>query len=164
MTADPRTGAQAGDADGRASAISEVEESLRLLTESVRASMRDAAKVIDPALSLFGLKVLQLLKRVGATQSGAVADMLMVDKSVISRVSHQLEELKLIEVKPDPKDGRARVLVLTPDAAERVQAVQTGIMLDHDVLQSWSAADLRQFAGFLSRLDTRNSPSADSTT
>ncbi|MBP3042955.1 MarR family transcriptional regulator [Arthrobacter jiangjiafuii] len=141
--------------DGRAEAISEVEESLRLLTEAVRASMRDAAKGIDPALSLFGLKVLQLLKRVGPTQSGAVAELLMVDKSVVSRVSRQLEELGLIEVKPDPSDGRARVLALTPDAAERVRAVQTGIMLDHDVLHAWTARELRQFAGYLSRLGPR---------
>lgn len=148
---------------GRSSAISEVEESLRQLSESVRAGMRDAAKDIDPALSLFGLKVLQLLKRVGVTQSGVVAEMLMVDKSVISRVSRHLEELGLIEIKPDPKDGRARLLVLTPAAAERVQAVQTGIMLDHDVLHSWSAADLRRFAGYLSRLGARsNGPSAGS--
>ncbi|MDK1361976.1 MarR family transcriptional regulator [Arthrobacter sp. zg-Y1219] len=147
--------------DARASAISDVEESLRLLTESVRASMRDAAKGIDPALPLFGLKILQLLKRVGATQSGAVAEMMMVDKSVISRHSRHLEELGLIEVKPDPKDGRARLLGLTPAAAERVQAIQTGIMLDHDILQSWSAADLRQFSGYLSRLGGRSGPPPD---
>ena len=155
QTAD-RGPAQPGDA--RDEAISEVEESLRLLTEAVRASMRDAAKVIDPALSMFGLKVLQLLKRVGPTQSGAVAELLMVDKSVISRVSRQLEELGLIEVKPDPADGRARVLALTPVAAERVRAVQTGIMLDHDVLHAWTAAELRQFAGYLSRLGPRTGP------
>ena len=124
--------------------------------------MRDAAKGVDPALSPFGLKILQLLKRAGAMHSGAVAEALMVDKSVISRFSRQLEELGLIEVQPDPKDGRARLLALTPRAAERVQAVQTGIMLDHDVLHSWSEADLRQFAGFLSRLSKRGGSAADS--
>lgn len=150
----------AGD-NGRSAAINEVEDSLRRLTESVRASMRDAAKGVDPTLSLFGLKILQLLKRVGPTQSGVVAEQLMVDKSVISRLSRQLEEMDLIEVQPDPKDGRARLLALTPMAAERVKAVQTGIMLDHDVLDSWSEADLRQFAGYLSRLSMRGGPAAN---
>lgn len=140
----------------RAAALREVEENIRLLAESVRASMRDAAKGIDPALSMFGLKVLQLLKRMGSLHSGAVAEHLMVDKSVISRQSRQLEELGLIEVLPDPRDGRARLLVLTAAADERVAAVQTGVMLDRDVLNSWSAEELRDFAGYLARLGPRN--------
>ena len=130
----------------------EVEENLRLLTATVRARMREAAKSVDPALSLFGLKVLQLLKRTGPAHSGAVADLLFVDKSVISRQSRQLLDLGLIEVQSDPADGRARLLVLTPAADKRVSAIQTGIMLDPDVLRSWSAEDLHRFAGYLSRL------------
>ena len=137
---------------GRAEAIDEVEEALRRLTDSVRATMRDAAKEIDPSLSLFGLKILQQLKRCGPTHSGAVAEMLLVDKSAISRLSRHLEDLGLIEVQCDPNDGRARLLALTPAAEERVYAVRTGIMLDHDVLYSWSESDLRRFAGYLSRL------------
>ncbi|WP_104103302.1 MarR family winged helix-turn-helix transcriptional regulator [Arthrobacter sp. 08Y14] len=137
---------------GRTKALHEVEENLRLLTETVRSRMRDAAKGIDPTLPLFGLKMLQLLKREGPLHSGAAADLLMVDKSVISRQSRQLEELGLIEVQADPRDGRARVLVLTPAAEERVGAVQTGIMLDSHILDDWSAEELHEFAGYLSRL------------
>ncbi|WP_104054472.1 MULTISPECIES: MarR family winged helix-turn-helix transcriptional regulator [unclassified Arthrobacter] len=137
---------------GRTKALHEVEENLRLLTETVRSRMRDAAKGIDPTLPLFGLKMLQLLKREGPLHSGAAADLLMVDKSVISRQSRQLEELGLIEVQADPRDGRARVLVLTPAAEERVGSVQTGIMLDSHILDDWSAEELHEFAGYLSRL------------
>ncbi|MEB7504043.1 MarR family winged helix-turn-helix transcriptional regulator [Arthrobacter koreensis] len=136
----------------REQAQREVEQNLRLLTEVVRSRMHEAARSVDPSLSLFGLKVLQLLKRFGPLHSGAVAELLMVDKSVISRQSRQLEALGLIEVQPDPADGRARVLVLTPAAAERVTAVQTGIMLDPAVLGSWSTEDLHRFAGYLARL------------
>lgn len=136
----------------RTKALQEVEDNLRLLTEAVRSRMRDAAKGVDPALPLFGLKLLQLLKREGPLHSGAAADLLMVDKSIISRQSRQLEELGLIEVQADPRDGRARVLVLTPAAEERVGAVQTGIMLDSHVLDSWSVGELHEFAGYLSRL------------
>jgi len=142
----------------REQAQREVEQNLRLLTEVVRSRMREAARGVDPSLSLFGLKVLQLLKRFGPLHSGAVAELLMVDKSVISRQSRQLEVLGLIEVQPDPADGRVRVLVLTPAAAERVTAVQTGIMLDPAVLGSWSTEDLHRFAGYLARLGGGGSP------
>jgi len=142
----------------RSQALHEVEENLRLLADTVRSRMRDAAKGINPALPLFGLKMLQLLKREGPLHSGAAADLLMVDKSIISRQSRQLEELGLIEVQADPRDGRARVLVLTPAAEERVAAVQTGIMLDNHVLDSWSAGELHQFAGYLSRLRSSEDP------
>lgn len=142
----------------REGAQREVEANLRLLTEVVRARMLEAARGVDPSLSLFGLKVVQLLKRSGPLHSGAVAELLMVDKSVISRQSRQLEALGLIEVQLDPADGRARVLVLTAAAAERVTAVQTGIMLDPAVLGSWSTEDLHRFAGYLARLSGSGSP------
>ena len=140
----------------RMEALREVEENLRQLTEVVRATMREAAKGIDPCLSVFGLKVLQLLKRVGPLHPGAAAEQMIVDKSVISRQSRQLEDLGLIEVQPDPQDGRARLLVLTPAADEKVTAVQTGIMLDPEVLGSWSVDELHEFAGYLSRLGRRS--------
>ena len=146
----------------REQAQREVEQNLRLLTEVVRTRMREAARSVDPALSLFGLKVLQLLKRSGPLHSGSVAELLMADKSVISRQSRQLEALGLIEVQPDPADGRARVLVLTPAASERVTAVQTGIMLDESVLGSWSTEDLHRFAGYLARLSGGRPGTSDS--
>lgn len=136
----------------RERALREVESNLRLLTEVVRTRMREAARAVDPSLSLFGLKTLQLLKRFGPLHSGTAADLLMVDKSVISRQSRQLKALGLIEVQPDPADRRARVLVLTPAASDRVTAVQTGIMLDPAVLGSWTTEDLHRFAGYLARL------------
>ncbi|UPO78128.1 MarR family transcriptional regulator [Arthrobacter sp. Helios] len=144
----------------REEALQEVEDSLRRLTELVRARMRAAAKDVDPALSLFGLKVLQLLKGVGPLHPGAAAEMLMVDKSVISRQSRQLEELGLIEVQPDPQDGRARLLVLTQAAKERVTAVRTGIMLDPLVLGSWTIEELHEFAGYLTRLSRSGEPAS----
>ncbi|WP_066298208.1 MarR family winged helix-turn-helix transcriptional regulator [Arthrobacter luteolus] len=144
----------------REEALQEVEDSLRRLTELVRARMRAAAKDVDPALSLFGLKVLQLLKGAGPLHPGAAAEMLMVDKSVISRQSRQLEELGLVEVQPDPQDGRARLLVLTQAAKERVTAVRTGIMLDPLVLGSWTIEELHEFAGYLTRLSRSGEPAS----
>ena len=139
----------------------EVEENLRMLIQVVRATMCDAAKAVDPALSIFGLKVLHLLKRAGPLHPGTAAEVLMVDKSVISRQIRQLEELGLVEVQPDPMDGRARLLVLTPAAEARVTAVHSGIILDPEVLGSWSVEELHQFAGYLARLGTRPALSAE---
>ena len=139
--------------DGISAAIGELEEQMSILAGRIRANVRDTAVAIDPALPPFGLKLLRLLSRCGPTHAGAAADMLFVDKSVISRQARQLEELGLIELQVDPNDGRARFLTLTPAAVERMEAVRAdGKMLMHQLLGTWSVADLRQFAGYIARL------------
>ncbi|WP_165063166.1 MarR family winged helix-turn-helix transcriptional regulator [Marisediminicola senii] len=130
-----------------------VEEQLGQLARQVRASFKQAATAIDPALSPFGLKLMRLLARSGPTQASIAAEQLDVDRSVISRQARQLEELGLVETAVDPHDGRARFLSVTPVAVTRLEAVgATGTTLLHAALADWSVADLRQFAGYLERL------------
>ncbi|MBG0741651.1 MarR family transcriptional regulator [Paeniglutamicibacter antarcticus] len=136
-----------------AEAIRGLEEQMAIFAGTVRANLRDSAAAIDPALHPFGLKLLQLLRRGGPIHAGTAAELLFVDKSVISRQARQLEDLGLTETLVDPNDGRARFLALTPKAVERMETVSAaGKMLMHQVLGTWSAGDLEQFAGYLARL------------
>jgi DNA-binding MarR family transcriptional regulator len=135
-------------------AIGAVEEQMGQLAGHIRASIRDTALRIDPALAPFGLKVLRVLARFGPTQASAVADLLYVDRSVVSRQARQLEELGLIELQTDPSDGRARFLALTPEASEKLRAARaTDSWLSHNRLSTWPIEDLHRFAGYIARLN-----------
>lgn len=136
-------------------ALAEVEEQMMELAAYVRGAMRDAALRIDPALQPFGLKILRTLRRCGPTHASALAELLEVDRSVISRQARLLEDLGLLELATDPADGRARFLAATPLAIEKMAAVPGGDKsLLHGRLAAWSQADLHQFAQFLKRLNS----------
>jgi len=133
-------------------AIAGVEEQLGRLIAQMRASIRDAATAIDPALQPFGLKLLRLLARCGPVHAGAAAEALMVDKSVISRQVRALEVLKLLELQPDSADGRVRILALTPFGAEELQRARAKDQaLVHSRLSSWATEDLNQLVSLLAR-------------
>ncbi|MBG6056782.1 DNA-binding MarR family transcriptional regulator [Cryobacterium sp. MP_M5] len=136
-------------------AIAEVEEQMSVLAGHIRASMRDAALSIDPALQPFGLKMLRLLARCGPTHASAVAAALYVDKSVISRQARLLCDLGLLETQVDPADGRARFLAVTPEAVRKLAEVRAGdTAIVHRRLGSWPAGELRELARLLAKLNT----------
>lgn len=136
-------------------ALAEVEEQMMQLAAYVRGALRDAALRIDPALQPFGLKILRTLRRCGPTHASALAVTLEVDRSVISRQARLLEELGLLELAPDPTDGRARFLAATPLAIEKMAAVPGGDRsLLHGRLSAWPEQDLHQFARLLKRLNS----------
>lgn len=135
--------------------IGEVVEEMNVLAGSIRASQREAAARIDPTLQAFGLRILRLLARNGPTHAGEVANLLSVDKSVISRHTKPLCELGLAEAQPDPSDGRAHFLAITPLAAARLDELRAGdTAIVHRRLSSWSATDLHEFARLLAQLNT----------
>jgi DNA-binding MarR family transcriptional regulator len=134
-----------------ADAVREVEEQMHVLAGFVRTSVRDAALSVDPALRPFGLKVLRTLARNGPTHASALADMLFVDRSVISREARQLEQLGLIELQVDPQDGRARYLALTPKATEKPAVTEKLPIFTR--LNTWPTEDIHLFAILLERLN-----------
>ena len=137
-----------------AAAIAEVEEQMNILAGLIRRSIRDAAVSVDPSLQPFGLKVLGLLSRCGPTHASAVAEALVVDRSVVSRQAAQLQELGLIEVQADPSDGRARFLALTPLAERKLAEMRaSNKALVRRRLGTWPEEDLRQFAALIARLN-----------
>ena len=84
------------------------------------------------------------------TSAGEIIDRFQTDKSAVSRQLRQLEELGLVESRPDPVDRRARVLAVTDLARERIAAARSdrearlGARLD-----AWSADDLELVSALL---------------
>lgn len=135
--------------------VAQVIEEMNVLAGSIRASQREAALRLDPALQAFGLRILRLVERLGPTHAGAVAAQLAVDKSVISRHVKPLCALGLLETQPDPSDGRAHFLALTTLAVDKLDELRAGdTAIVHRRLGTWSAQDLQEFARLLAQLNT----------
>lgn len=134
--------------------LARVEALMAMLAANIRASTRSTAAVIDAALEPFGLALLRVLARRGETHAGVVADVLAVDRSMISRQTKLLCALGLVTTRVDPLDGRARFLALTTLAEEKLAEVRRNrTALVHRRLSRWTPAELDQFAVLLERLN-----------
>lgn len=135
--------------------IASVEEQLRLLFVRVRAVWKEAAAAVHPELQPVGYKILSAVVRRGRMHAGALADLLEMDKSVVSRTVKHLEALGLAESVVDPSDGRARFVVATPAAVESID--QKGSRMHQQLysqLREWPGDDVEQLARLLERLTT----------
>ncbi|WP_395244326.1 MarR family winged helix-turn-helix transcriptional regulator [Agromyces sp. MMS24-K17] len=114
MTADPALDA----------AVAAVEEQFGIVFNRARVVWSESAKQIHPELQPAGYKLLASIVRAGTTNAHVLAEHLDMDKSAVSRQVRQLEELGLVESRADERDGRARVLVATPLARDRIAEVR----------------------------------------
>lgn len=156
--ADPESsGAEAAEGaiedDELDQAVTRVEQELGRLFARIRVSWREAAVTVHPDLQPLGYQVLTSIASGKATSAGAIIERLQTDKSAVSRQVRQLEELGLVESVPDPEDRRARVLVATTLAQERIvvaRARYEGRIRER--LHAWSSADLDHFVNLLGAL------------
>ncbi|MDQ0574074.1 MarR family winged helix-turn-helix transcriptional regulator [Agromyces albus] len=149
MTATPPSAARmATDTE-----IAAVEEQLRLLLVRVRAVWKEAAAAVHPKLQPVGYKILVTVVRRGPMQAGALADLLGIDKSVVSRQLKHLETLGLAEVRVDPADGRARIIEATPSAVETISHRGSRMQQQlYEQLRTWPVHDVDELARLLGRL------------
>jgi len=134
-------------------AVTRVEHELGSLFARIRIGWREAAATVHPELQPLGYQVLVSIATGKATTAGEIIERLQTDKSAVSRHVRQLESLGLVESVRDPDDRRARVLVATDLARERVataRAAYEGRLAAR--LRSWSADDLEHFADLLDAL------------
>src|SRR4051794_37257990 len=80
---------------------------------------RATARRFDDALRPLGLtngqfSLMMSLNRAAPPTIGSVAALLAMDRTTLTAALKPLERRGLIEVKPDPKDRRGRLLTLTP--------------------------------------------------
>ncbi|MFB7250091.1 MarR family winged helix-turn-helix transcriptional regulator [Microbacterium sp. NPDC056234] len=134
-------------------AVARVEHELGRLFARIRVSWREAAVTVHPDLQPLGYQVLTSIASGKATSAGEIIERLQTDKSAVSRQVRQLEELGLVESVPSPVDRRARVLVATDLAQERIAVARAryeGRIGER--LRAWTAADLDHFADLLNAL------------
>jgi DNA-binding MarR family transcriptional regulator len=115
-------------------------------------STRAAAQLYGE-LPSFGWALLLPLERDGAQRCSALAAQAGIDVSVASRQIAVLERAGHVERRPDPEDGRASLLSLTPAGAEAMAATRA---LRSDwalgALAGWDEEDARTLSHLLDRL------------
>src|SRR3954451_12038590 len=124
-----------------------------------------AATQLYGDLPSYGWAMLVPLQRDGDQRCSALAQHLGVDVSVASRQIAVLERLGYVERRPDPQDGRASLLRLTPagdDALEAARDLRGQWSLT--ALAGWDEADARLLSDLLDRLvadlETAGAPAA----
>ncbi|GAA1730662.1 MarR family winged helix-turn-helix transcriptional regulator [Aeromicrobium alkaliterrae] len=90
----------------------------------------------------------------GQVRGADLAESMGVHKSTASRAIAALVKYGLVEQHPDPSDGRARLLVPTEEAAERLRGYRTET---HErlvrLLDGWEVAEIDAFSGALRRFN-----------
>ncbi|WP_026328327.1 MarR family winged helix-turn-helix transcriptional regulator [Streptomyces sulphureus] len=124
----------------------ELEQALgQLLLRRNRAVLYDA--VLDGApvdIDRQTYPVLSGLSRLGPQTAKRLADEVGIDRSGASRYADRLEAAGLLEREPDPSDGRATLLVLTPQG-KAVAARLHEALAEHlaERIADWSDSQTR---------------------
>src|SRR3954449_5095317 len=106
-------------------------------------------------LRSFGWALLVPLEREGDQRCSALAARAGVDISVASRQLASLERSGLVERGPDPQDGRASLLRLTPEGAHALEASRAlRAEWALTALAGWDEEDARTLSDLLGRLVT----------
>lgn len=88
----------------------------------------------------------------GSTRLRDLAAAEGVDTSTLSRRIGALVERGLVLAVPDPQDGRARLLSLTPEGVAHLECLRHArVERIHSTLATWSETDKAEFARLLAR-------------
>src|SRR3954451_23441451 len=107
-----------------------VREAFMYLMAEVNEGVREQYPAVTPALS----RVMSLLDRDG-TRVGDLAERAQLTKQSLSELVVSLENLGLVERRPDPSDGRAKLVVPTE---EGLRAMAIGFDVAQAIHRRWA--------------------------
>ncbi len=140
-------------------AVRRIEQELVVLIRRVRRNMTRQAHAVDPGLHAGGYAVLLSVLEHDALRSKDLAEVLDVDKAVVSRQVAHLEGLGLVARTSDPADGRAQLVALTSEGRHRLETVRGRDRAEFARrLADWPAGDLTDFADLLTRYNALFEP------
>ena len=134
-----------------------LERELGVFMRRARAAADRLSRAVHPELDSGAYGLLIYLRDHGAARPSDLAGYVGVGKATISRQVKVLEDLGLIERRPDPADRRAHLLALTAEGTRRLDAVRSARTEHvHRRLSAWPEEDVRMLATLLARLNARN--------
>ena len=134
-----------------------LEHELGVFMRRARAAADRLSRAVHPELDSGAYGLLSYLRDHGPARPSDLAGFVGVGKATISRQVKVLEDLGLIERRPDPADRRAHLLALTAEGTRRLDAVRSARLEHfHRRLSTWPEEDVRMLATLLARLNARN--------
>jgi DNA-binding MarR family transcriptional regulator len=146
-----RTGTLAGALTGPVPAPDTAEDALMSLMMALGRQLRQRQP--GDAIEYSAFPILKLLSHQGPMRLSALAAVLGLDASTVSRHARQLEDRGLLERTGDPDDGRAsRVAVSTQGAACLAQGFEARRRLLTHALDDWTDEERETLRTLLHRL------------
>lgn len=129
-----------------------IETQVAFLMRLGEATRRSTAGRPSRALDRAAYVILRRLQAVGPMNVSAVADVLNLDGSTVTRQLTTLENDGLIERRRDPADGRGTVVEATPKGLAQVDAVREARrVVFSQVLSDYTPAEMQELAANLER-------------
>lgn len=107
--------------EARTDAVRALEAEFSGLINQFRRIITENANRVSPGMLPGAYKVFTTIVRREQVTASALADDLLIDKGQLSRTVRELEDLGLIERRPDPTDGRSSLLSPTALGLERLE-------------------------------------------
>ena len=132
----------------------DVERELAVLLRRARTMNREVALDVHPDLQPAAYALMSRVAERGSVRASDLSDYFGIDKGAVSRQVAFLERLGLVAREPDPDDGRAQRLVLTPHGSTRLTAARDGRRRRlRAQLEQWADGDVSALGALLSRFN-----------
>lgn len=136
----------------RGDALKDLEVEVGVLIRRVRRVIGERARAVHPELLPASYLMLGYVRDNGPLRASAMCSVFDIDKAAISRQVQHLIDLGLVDREPDPEDGRATLLSVSEEGAQRLEAVAVQRReLLAERLGDWPVDELEDFAAFLRR-------------
>ena len=132
----------------------EIEQAVAVLYRASKARVKRLVEHLDPDMQTAGYLVLRYVMANEPIRSSDVASALSMDKSAVSRQLAVLRDSDLVEMRSDPGDGRATLVVASAKAHARLDEFRAELTSDYRrVLADWDADEIATFARLLQKFN-----------
>lgn len=126
-------------------------QALRALVRAYDANTKTICTDVPSGLK--GLYVLSVVAEQPCRNQASIADVLSMDRTVVTHTIDDLERAGLVERRPDPRDRRARQIVLTEEGRVRLDAGAAAMgEAERRMLQTLDDAEAETFRALLRRV------------
>lgn len=132
----------------------DLERELAVFFRRARAASGEMAREVHPELEPAAYGLLLRLDNAGPQRATVLAAYFGVGKGTMSRQLRALEGLRLVSRAPDPEDGRASLVQLTPDGRDRFTRVRQARRAAYARrLAAWDGDEVAELARLLHRFN-----------